>query len=491
MSDTDLTQLDATAQADLVASGEASPSELLEVAISRAEEVNPEINAIIHPLYDEARQTAAGDLPAGPFRGVPFLFKDLGAGLAGQPYHMGNRLLKEVDFRMPIDSYLGSRFRGAGLVTMGRTNTPEFGILPTTEPESHGASKNPWDTTRSTGGSSGGSAAAVSAGIVPIAHASDGGGSIRIPASANGLVGLKPSRARVSLAPIVGDSMSGLTTEFCVSKSVRDTARMLDWVHGPQPGDPYGCPAPERDYVDELNRETGSLNVALMLDPLTGDELEPEVIKAVQSAARKLEALGHNVTTQDAPEVGDALDLYETFITRWAAGMAQNVGMVETIVGRAITAEDVEPLTWALVERGRTESAAKYLAAVAAHQMMARMFADIYEDGVDLLLTPVLGTLPPKIGHFDQYTGDPMDAMLRARRFAAFTGGVNATGQPAISVPLEQSAEGLPIGIQLIAPIWREDVLIRIAAQLEQAHPWAGRRPALGHQGLSRSDPIG
>jgi amidase len=478
MSETELRALDATAQADLVSSGEVSPAELVEAAIRRAEAVNPELNAIVHPLYDEGRETAAGELPDGPFRGVPFLFKDLGAGLAGQPYHMGNRLLKEVAFKMPIDSYLGARFRQAGLVTIGRTNTPEFGILPTTEPESHGAAKNPWDTSRSTGGSSGGSAAAVAAGIVPIAHASDGGGSIRIPASANGLVGLKPSRARVSLAPIVGDSMSGLTTEFCVSKSVRDTARMLDWVHGPQPGDPYGCPEPERPYVDELGHDPGRLNIGVMLEPLTGDELDPEAIEAVRSAATKLEALGHNVSDQDAPGLGGASELYETFITRWAAGMAQNVGVVETIIGRPLTPADVEPLTWALVERGRSESAAQYLAAVAAHQMMARMFAGIYENGVDLILTPVLGTLPPKLGHFDQRSGDPMDAMLKARRFAAFTGGVNATGQPAISVPLEQSSGGLPIGIHLIAPIWREDLLIRLAAQLEQAHPWADRRPA-------------
>ncbi len=483
MPDTDVTHLDATAQAELVASGEASPQELVEAAINRAEAVNPEINAIVHPLYDEARETAAADLPDGPFKGVPFLFKDLGAGLAGQPYHMGNRLLKEIDFRMPIDSHLGSRFREAGLVTIGRTNTPEFGILPTTEPESHGAARNPWDPTRSTGGSSGGSAAAVAAGIVPIAHASDGGGSIRIPASANGLVGLKPSRARISLAPIVGDSMSGLTTEFCVSKSVRDTARMLDWVHGPQPGDPYGCPAPDRDYVEELTRDPGKLNVAVWTQSLTGDDLDPEALEAVNSAAGKLEALGHTITTQDAPEVGNAIDLYETFITRWAGGMAQNVGLIETIVGRALTPEDVEPLTWALVQRGRSESAAQYLAAVGAHQMMARMFAGVYEAGVDLLLTPVLGTLPPKIGHFDQYGDDPMEAMLKARRFAAFTGGVNATGQPAISVPLEQSPEGLPIGIQLIAPIWREDLLIRVAAQLEQAHPWADRHPTAVYAG--------
>jgi amidase len=272
--------------------------------------------------------------------------------------------------------------------------------------------------------------------------------------------------------------MSGLTVEFCVSKSVRDTARMLDWVHGPQPGDPYGCPAPERDYVEELTRDPGRLNIALMTESMTGDDLDPEAVEAVESAARKLEALGHIVTTQRPPELGSGDELYETFITRWAGGMAQNVSVLETIVGRPFTAEDVEPLTWALIERGRSESAAKYLSAVAAHQTMARMIAAIYEDGVDLVLTPVLGTLPPKLGHFDQYGEDPMDAMLKARRFAAFTGGVNATGQPAISVPLEQSSEGLPIGVQLIAPIWREDVLIRIASQLEQAHPWAARRPA-------------
>ena len=483
MSDTDVSALDATAQAELVANGEVSPPELLEGAISRAEAINPQINAIVHPLYEEARETAAGDLPDGPFRGVPFLFKDLGAGLAGQPYHMGNRLMKEIGFRMPIDSHLGTRFREAGLVTMGRANTPEIGILPTTEPESHGASKNPWDTTRSTGGSSGGSAAAVAAGIVPIAHASDGGGSIRIPASANGLVGLKPSRARISLAPIVGDSMSGLTTEFCVSKSVRDSARMLDWVHGPQPGDPYGCPEPERPYVEELDRDPGSLRIGLMTDTMTGDELDPEAIEAVRSAAGKLEALGHTVSPQSPPHLSGPDELYETFITRWAGGMAQNVSVLETIVGRPFTADDVEPLTWALIERGRSESAATYLSAVATHQTMARMFADIYEQGTDLILTPVLGTLPPKLGHFDQYGDDPMDAMLKARRFAAFTGGLNATGQPGISVPLEESSEGLPIGIQLVAPIWREDLLIRVAAQLEQAHPWAGRRPALATAG--------
>ncbi|MDQ2622473.1 MAG: amidase family protein, partial [Actinomycetota bacterium] len=241
--------LDATGMAELVAAGEVSPQELIGAAIKRAEELNPELNAIIHPFYDEAMEEAGGDLPDGPFRGVPFLRKDLGAALAGEPLHMGSRLLKEIDFRSPFDSTLALRFRNAGLVTIGKTNTPEWGILPTTEPVAYGATRNPWDPTRSPGGSSGGSGAAVAAGIVPVAHANDGGGSIRIPASVNGLVGLKPSRARVSESPAAGDTMSGLVSEFVLTRSVRDMAALLDWVSGPEPGDPYAALPPERPYV--------------------------------------------------------------------------------------------------------------------------------------------------------------------------------------------------------------------------------------------------
>lgn len=480
MSD-EIRAMDATAQAELVASGEVSPAELVEIAVKHAEKVNPEINAIVHPDFEGAATAAADSLPEGPFAGVPFLFKDLGAGLAGQPLHMGNRVLKERNFKVPFDTALGARFRDAGLVSLGRTNTPELGILPTTEPESHGAAKNPWDQTRSTGGSSGGSAAAVAAGIVPIAHASDGGGSIRIPASACGLVGLKPSRARVSQAPLVGDSMSGLVTELVVSKSVRDTATMLDWVQGPQPGDPYGCPEPENPYVRELTTDPGKLNIAVLTSSMTGDPLEQAVIDATMATAAKLENLGHNVVQPELPELGDGDELYETFMTRWAAGMAQTSGVIATLIGRDLTPDDVEPLTWALIERGRSESGAKYLGAIASHQWMARMIAGFYTSGVDLIVTPTLGKIPPKLGFYDQHGADPMEAMLKARQVANFTGAFNATGQPAMSLPLEVSEEGLPIGIQFIAPIWREDLLIRVAAQLERAHPWADRRaPAFG-----------
>jgi len=475
---TDVVALDATAQAKLVAEGEVLPQELVAGAIARAEKANPELNAIVSPLYEEAAKAASGELPDGPFKGVPFLFKDLGAGLAGQPMQMGNRVLKEMDMRMPVDTNLGLRFKAAGLVTLGRTATPEFGILPTTEPEAgDGPTRNPWDTSRSTGGSSGGSAAAVAAGIVPIAHASDGGGSIRIPASACGLVGLKASRARISLAPLMGDSMSGLTTELVVAHSVRDVATMLDWVHGPQPGDPYGCPPPARPYSDEAVAGTESLKIALLTESLTGDSLEPAVVGAARETAKKLEDLGHEVTELSLPTVGDPEVLYQTFITRWAAGMSQTADTIGMIAGRPLTPDDVEPLTWALIEKGRQEGGAAYLAAIQQHQLVARMIAGIQIDGqFDLLMTPTLAKVPPKLGHYDQHGADPMDAMLKAREIATFTGIFNATGQPAISLPLETSDEGLPIGIQFVAPMWREDLLIGLAGELERAHPWIDRR---------------
>ncbi len=483
MSEAQVTRLDATAQAELVSSGEASPAELVEAAIDRAEQVNPEINAIIHPLYEEARQKAAGDLPEGPFRGVPFLFKDLGAVLAGHPLHTGSRVLKEFGLTAPFDSALGRRFADAGLVTIGKTNTPEWGILPTTEPVAYGPTRNPWDLGRSPGGSSGGSAAAVAAGIVPVAHANDGGGSIRIPASSNGLVGLKPSRARVSLAPYTGDSMSGLTVEFVVTRSVRDVARMLDWVEGPEPGDPYAALPPARPYADELDSGPGRLRIAMLTESLTGDGIDPEVVEATRRSAADLEALGHEIVEPDLSLAGGPIDLYQTFITRWAAGVAETAATVEIVVGRRLTPDDVEPLTWALIERGRRESGADYLFAVTQHQAMSRMIAAMYEGGnggdgaIDLIMTPTLADVPPPLGTYDDSGPDPMTAMDYARRIATFTGAFNATGQPAISLPLQQSASGLPIGIQFVAPIWREDLLIRIASQLEQAHPWAGRRP--------------
>ena len=473
MSD-DFVNLDATGQADLVRSGEVSPTELVDAAIARAEALNPEINAIIHPFYDQARETAAGELPDGPFKGVPFVFKDLGAGLAGQPMYMGLKPLKDADFRLPMDTYLGARFRDAGFVTIGKTNTPQLGILPTTEPKLYGPTRNPWNTDHSTGGSSGGSGAATAAGIVPVAHANDGGGSIRIPASECGLVGLKPTRQRTSEGPLIGDNMSGLTVELVVSHTVRDTAAILDAVHGPAPGDPYVAPPPTRPYVEELDADPQGLRIGLITEAFAGGEVDQVVVDAAEKAAKELEALGHSVDTPDIPELG-AQDVAPTFIARWAAGQAQILGAFETMTGREITADDVEPLTWALAEIGKSTGAAEYLQAVALHHGISRVVAGLYDD-YDLILTPTLGEPPPPLGTFDDSGPEPLDAINRAAKTAAFTALFNITGQPAISLPMYMTDDGLPMGIQLVSAFGREDQLIAIAAQLEKAAPWAERR---------------
>ena len=473
-----LASLDATAQADLVRRGELSAAELVEAAIERVERLDPQLNAVIHPLFEAGREAAAGPLPDGPFQGVPFLFKDIGATLAGQPLHMGMQALKDAGFRAPVDTYLGARFRDAGLVTIGKTNVPELGILPTTEPDAYGATRNPWNLEHSPGGSSGGAAAAVAAGLVPIAHANDGGGSIRIPASSCGLVGLKPSRQRISEGPLVGDNLSGLTCELVVSRSVRDTAAILDAVHGAAPGDPYVAPAPSRPYVAELAEDPQRFRIGVATESLAGLEVEDVVVTATREVAALLGSLGHAVE-ESAPSGFEAMNLIETFEVRWASGQAASLAMFSQLLGRELTADDVEPLTWALAERGRAVSAAEYLGAVNRHQLISRMIAGWYEGGFDLMLTPTLGIAPPRLGFYDDSGADPMRAFEHAKLAGAFAGTYNVTGQPAISLPLVWSEEGLPIGVQLVAPLGREDLLIRIAAELERARPWAERTPPL------------
>jgi len=483
----ELTALDATAQAELVSDGDLTPAELVESAIERIEALNPQLNAVIHELFDEGRAAAEAAPPDAPFRGVPFLLKDLGATFAGQPNHLGMRVLKEAGFRAPMDTYLAQRFRAAGFATIGKTNTPELGILPTTEPKAYGATRNPWDTERSSGGSSGGSAAAVASGMVPVAHANDGGGSIRIPASECGLVGLKPTRQRISEGPLMGDNMSGLTVELVVSRTVRDTAAILDAVEGPAPGDPYVAPRPERPYVEELDASPGNLRIGLVdraLDP--GTEIDSVCVEAARAAGELLEGLGHEVEQFDPGPLASA-ELIDAFIVRWAAGQAAGLQQFSTQLGREIGADDVEPLTWALAEEGRRRNAGEYLVAVGMMQALSRVVAGFYESGIDLLLTPTLGEPPPPLGTFDDSGPEPMAAIERARKTANFTALFNSTGQPAISLPLYWSEEGttagasgasvLPIGVQLVAAYGREDTLIRVAAQLEQAKPWADRRP--------------
>jgi amidase len=473
----DLSRLDATAQAALVRSGEATPLELVDAAIERIERVNPDLNAVITPLFDGARAAAAGDLPDGPFRGVPFLLKDLSAHSAGDPFHEGMAFLKERGWIERSDTALAARFRAAGLVTVGKTNTPELGILPTTEPLAYGPSRNPWDTGRSTGGSSGGSAAAVAAGLVPMAHANDGGGSIRIPASECGLVGLKPTRARVSSGPEFGDVMGGLTCELVVSRSVRDTAAVLDAVHGMEPGDPYSAPDPAGPYVDELGRDPGALRIGLMTQSPGGAvPVHADCVAAAESAGRLLESLGHAVDAS-YPKAMDDPDYTGHFITFWAAGAAWSLDYWSRRTGDPVTADDVEPLTWALAEVGRTGSSADWLWGRVWLQVNAREVASWWTEGHDLLLTPTIAEPPPPLGSFDSPPDNPLHGLFRAAELVPFTPPFNVTGQPAISLPLHWSADGLPIGVQLVAPFGREDVLLRVASQLEAAQPWAARRP--------------
>jgi amidase len=466
--------LDATAQADLVRSGEVTPQELVEGAIERIEALNGELNAVIHPLFDAARATEPA---AGPFRGVPLVVKDLVCAVADTPHHEGMRFLRDQGFRADADSWLASRFRAAGFVFVGKTNTPELGILPTTEPEAYGPTRNPWNVDHSPGGSSGGSGSAVSSGMVAIGHANDGGGSIRIPASCCGLVGLKATRARVSMAPL-GDFVGGLATELVVSRSVRDTAAVLEFVsEGAPPGEPYYAPAKERPYTDEAGADPGGLRIGLMTTAPGGvAAVHPDCVAAAEAAARELEGLGHSVDVAH-PAALDDPGYIPQFLVRWTGGVAAGLDFWGMRTGKPVTQDDVEPLTWALAEQGWSNSAAAFVGALGYAQIVARAVVAWWQD-YDLLLTPTMALPPAELGTIGNgHEADPVAPIERAIPYAAFTAGFNATGQPAISLPLHWSEAGLPIGVQLVGDMGREDLLLRVAAQLEQAVPWAERRP--------------
>jgi len=401
--------------------------------------------------------------------------------MAGEEIHEGMQAVKKARYVADRDQELARRLRAAGMVVVGRTNTPELGILPTTEPAAYGPTRNPWDTSRSTGGSSGGSAAAVASGMVPLGHANDGGGSIRIPASECGLVGLKPSRARVPLGPEWGDVMGGLVCELAVTRTVRDTAAVLDAVAGPAPGDPYAAPPQERPYADEVGAGPGRLHIGMQSAAFGGTvATHPDCVAAVESAATVLESLGHvvepaHVSALDAPE------FIEAFLLVWSAGTAYDVDHHwPDRLGHPLTEDDVEPLTWALADAGRSASGADFLDARHKLQRISRQVAEWYEGGFDLLLTPTIAEPPPLLGQFDSPVDNPLHGLLRAAEIVPFTPAFNVTGQPAISLPLHWSGQGLPIGVQLVARYGREDVLLRVAAQLEEAVPWAARRPPVG-----------
>lgn len=468
----DVLWLDATAQAELVAAGEVTARELAEQSIARIEKLDGSVNAVIHRRFERAMDEIEAGLPAGPFRGVPFVIKDLFADSAGDPAHHGNRALRDAGWTAQQDSWLVTRLRAAGFAFLGRTNTPEFGLVPVTEPLAYGPCRNPWDLSRSPGGSSGGSAAAVASGMVPVAHASDGGGSIRIPASMCGLVGLKPSRGRTTLGPD-GDE-SALAVQHVVARSVRDTAALLDVLRGPGPGDMVIAPSPPRSYVSELKVRPARLRVGI-LDSSPGGPVDPECQAAVKTAAGLLEHLGH-VVSDDHPQID--LDASRRFGSRWVVNTRMRLNWLAGLLGREVTADDVEPLTWAMASVGQQLSGIDYAAAVAAGSALNRRFGGWWQHH-DLLITPTLGQLPPLIGELEPPPDDPFATQERTGWLVPFTTHFNVTGQPAISLPLHVSRAGLPVGVQIVAAYGREDLLIQVAAQLEDAAPWADRRPEL------------
>ena len=471
---TDLWRLDATGQAELVRERAVKPIELVDAAIARVERLNPKLNAVVTALYDRARAEAAVARSDGPFAGVPFLLKDLLAEYAGARFTEGSAFI-DGRYTPEADGELTRRLKKAGLIIIGKTNTPELGILPTTEPRLFGPTRNPWNLGLTPGGSSGGSAAAVAAGFVAMAHANDGGGSIRIPASCCGLFGLKPTRGRNPLGPYYGDLFSGLVVEHAVTRSVRDSAALLDATAGPDLGDPYAAPPPARPFLEEVSRPPGSLRVAFTTSSATGAPVHPDCVRAVQEAAKLCEGLGHEVSEASPPLEGDAIS--QAFITVWASGASWTIDDWARRTGQTPSAERFEPLTWALYEMGTSRSASDYLLAIQDLQRVARQIARFLVE-YDVWLSPTLAEPPPALGSFDGPDDNPMHGIFRSALFVPFTPIFNATGQPAMSVPLFWN-DNLPIGVQFAGRFGDEATLFRLAAQLEQARPWADRWPTL------------
>ena len=464
--------LDGIAQAELVRSKQVRPIELVEAAIERIEYLNPALNAVITPMYEQARALALRELPDGPFRGVPFLLKDLVAACAGVRMTGGSRFL--MDFIPDHDSELVARLKRAGLIIIGKTSTPEFGLSATTEPVTFGPCRNPWDIARIAGGSSGGSAAAVVAGMVPMAHAGDAAGSIRIPASCCGVFGLKPTRARNPLGPDFGDLRSGLVAEHAITRSVRDSAALLDATSGPDLGDPYWAPPPTRPFLQEVGVDPGVLRIAFTSVAASGVPVHADCVEAVQDAARLCSDLGHEVEeakpTIDSQLVGEALTVV------FSATCASSIDWFASQTGRTPTPDQFEPFTWALYEMGKAQSTSDYPTAVMILQKVSRDIARFFTK-YDAWLTPTLAEPPVPIGSFDSSPDNPWQGPTRGGMFAPFTGMANFTGQPAMSVPLFWNKEGLPIGTQFVGRFGDEATLLRLASQLESVRPWANRWP--------------
>ncbi len=467
--------LDAVGIAELVRRGEVTADEVLDTALGIIDEKNPSVNALVSRLDDQARQAIRAGLPNGPFTGVPFAIKDLGLACSGSITTNGSRFFR--DRLDDHDSEIVARYRAAGLVIVGRTNAPEFGLNPSTEPALHGPTRNPWDTARIAGGSSGGAAAAVAARMLPTAHASDGGGSIRSPAACCGIVGLKPTRARLSLAPDEGEAWCGFHTDHVVSRTVRDSAALLDVAAGPAVGDPYWANPPSRPFGTEVGVDPGRLRIAVMLSAPGGTAVDPMCQTAAEDAAHLCESLGHHVELTEPRYDHQRLMSASTAIV--GACTADVVDRRAQELGRAPGEDDLEAATHLLVERGRQVSGAQLVDAVRTAHVVSRQVRSFFER-YDVLITPALGQLPPVLGVFDANRQDFQAYIEAVVGFTPFTMTWNATGQPAISLPLSETSSGFPVGVQFVGRFGDEATLIRLSSQLESANPWADRRPAGG-----------
>jgi amidase len=461
---------DALGLAQAIAKKKVSAREVMEEAVAHAEALNPKLNAIVFMAADEARAAAKGKQGKGVFAGVPMLLKDMRANVAGWPNRSGSRYVPATPSK--FESTLVTRFKTAGLIPFGKTNVPEFGILPTTECKLYGPAHNPWDLERSPGGSSGGSAAAVAAGIVPIAHATDGGGSIRIPASACGLVGLKVSRGRLTQGPGAADATGGLSVDGFVTRSVRDTAGALDATCAPDYGDPYFALPPEGSYLEGIRRKTKRLRIAVSNKMMNGHEHDPEVTAAIKRTAKLCESLGHIVEIKDPPV--DAGALIGAFSTVWCANVAFTLDTLAAQTGVKPSLDVVEGLTLGLYEMGKRVGAAEFIAARSVMTAAGRMFAAWHET-YDVWLTATLGRPPMKLGSIDIDETDVQKGFMPNYGYVPFTSMQNSAGTPGISLPLNWSKEGLPIGVQFTARTGGEMTLLKLAAELEKAAPWADR----------------
>ncbi|MBM3488926.1 MAG: amidase [Alphaproteobacteria bacterium] len=467
-------EYDALGLAALVRRKAVTPVELLDAAMARLARHNPRINAVCHVFEGEARARIAAGLPVGPFTGVPYLLKDLYALYAGQPTANGSRFYQ--GFVADHDSTLVERLKAAGLVIFGKTNTPEFGLSTSTEPALFGPSRNPWSLAHSAGGSSGGAAAAVAARLLPTAHATDGGGSIRIPAACCGLYGLKPTRGRNPAGPDVGEGWAGMAAAHAVTLSVRDSAALLDATAGPAVGDPYWAPPPGRRFLEALDEKRRHLRIAVMTKAPADVPVHPACTAAVEQAARLLGDLGHRIEP--------AAPTYEADLLRRAArdiicaNVRNGLELRGKALGREPRPDDVEPITWAQAEQGRRLSAADYARATQTVHRISRQILAFFERH-DMLLTPALAEPPLRLGELSMACDDLAGYLRRLLQFTPFTAMFNATGQPAAVLPFASTAEGLPIGVQLVARFGEEAELLKLSADLEAARPWFGRRPSL------------